>query len=167
MYCRAVVCSRVLQRFASLILLQLLQRLLCFFFVFFALGLFVRFSLWNLGLGAPAIAAGENLNLPMVGSFFGRKRTSTDWEADWRFSADCRVKWNFWTWWGCFVQSWVSEPPMCSIHLDSYGRSWHEVAGMIECLYLQHFATVATNSRYGMIRKPLPSNHEQVFWLHW
>ena len=26
-----------------------------------------RFSLWNLGLGAPAIAAGENLNLPVVG----------------------------------------------------------------------------------------------------
>jgi len=34
--------------------------------------LVLQFSLWNLGLGAPAIAAGENLNLPMVGSLLRR-----------------------------------------------------------------------------------------------
>eukprot|EP00913_Durusdinium_trenchii_P014651 g13745.t1 len=32
--------------------------------------LVLQFSLWNLGLGAPAIAAGENLNLAVVGSSF-------------------------------------------------------------------------------------------------
>lgn len=34
--------------------------------------LVLQFSLWNLGLGAPAIAAGENLNLPMVGALLRR-----------------------------------------------------------------------------------------------
>ncbi|CAE7575236.1 plsB, partial [Symbiodinium natans] len=32
----------------------------------------LQFSLWNLGLGAPAIAAGENLNLPVVGGLLRR-----------------------------------------------------------------------------------------------
>ncbi|CAJ1400187.1 unnamed protein product [Effrenium voratum] len=34
--------------------------------------LVLQFALWNLGLGAPAIAAGENLNLPFVGRLLRR-----------------------------------------------------------------------------------------------
>ena len=67
------------------------------------------------------------------------------------------------------------EAASCRAELSYKSRQSHQCARFILIhmvapgtklrgfLYLQPFETSATSSRYSMIRKPLHSNHEQVF----